>query len=1101
MILKKSIFTIFYFLLFAYLSAQPKLIGVTSNGGNEFGTIYKTDENGNNLNNIHLFDGISGANPRYTQLTTIGNQTLYGLSSSGGKYNNGVLFEYNDSLNTYTKKFDFSDADGSTPTGSLTYNNGKLYGLTSAGGNNNYGVIFEYTISNQSYKILAHFNGTSNGRNPFGSVSLYNNKLYGLTYQGGVYNAGVLFEYDLSTDSLIAKVDLDGTNSGRNPFGSLSLINNKLYGMTFQGGQNNFGIIFEYSPSNDSFAVKFNFNGTNSGSNPYGELELAPNGLLYGMTFLGGSNNLGTLFEFNTQNDSFVKRIDFDGFNNGRNPFGKLTHFVNGIFYGLTSQGGNFGQGTFFEFNSTNSTLNVLVNFNGNNGRNPFGSVVLTPNQKLYGLTNRGGLNNSGVIFEYEINSNSFNVKKHLNQANNGYSPQNPLINPYAYTLFGTTALGGINQNNGATNMGTLFEFDLKNDTFYKRIDFSNTTGYQPVGKLCYTNQMIYGVNRFGGNTNDGTVYEYNPNNNQIYKRADFNYNTIGAEPVVGLTKANDGFLYGMTTFGGINDFGTLFKFNPNNYQLSKLIDFDDTFLGFEPNGELFNASNNKLYGLNTQGGSNGLGVLFEVDVQNQTVNKLINFNNNSIGYLPTGNLVEPDSGQLIGLTIEGGNFNKGVLFSYQLSNNSLSVLHHFDTIIYPTSSSKLTIGNNNRLFCTSNDGGNFNLGQLFYIDLTNYNVSKTYDYNFNFSGRPSGNLLNICLPTESTVTISACDSLISPSSKYIFKQSGNFKDTIKNIYGCDSFINIQLTILQKTYQTITVSECESYLAADGKLYQSSGQYIAITKNYLGCDSIITINLNILNTKSIIDTAVCNLYIAADGSIHKESKQFTVIIPNANNCDSIIEINLKIKSSDTLLSISSCRKYIDPIGIYHFNSDTFQVIVPNYLGCDSSITIQLSITKPNVEVVSDDTMLTATANFVQYQWYQCSPEWLKIDNATNKFFKPQINGEYAVEIDEDNCKDTSDCIVINQLNISPVNFHQLINIYPNPSNGVFYIHLLNINGKTSVELTTLLGQKIDQEIIDNTSISKIDFSKHPQGVYLLKIKNQQNSYIYKMIIE
>jgi hypothetical protein len=126
MILKKTILTFIFFLIVVSLSAQPGLIGVTSNGGNEFGTLFKTDNNGNNLNNIHLFDGISGANPRYTQLTYVGNHTLYGVTTSGGKYNNGVLFEYNDSLNTYIKRFDFSDEDGITPTGSLVFNNGKV---------------------------------------------------------------------------------------------------------------------------------------------------------------------------------------------------------------------------------------------------------------------------------------------------------------------------------------------------------------------------------------------------------------------------------------------------------------------------------------------------------------------------------------------------------------------------------------------------------------------------------------------------------------------------------------------------------------------------------------------------------------------------------------------------------------------------------------------------------------------------------------------------------------------------------------------------------------------------------------------------------------
>jgi uncharacterized repeat protein (TIGR03803 family) len=1100
MILKKLILTFIFFLIVVSLSAQPGLIGVTSNGGNEFGTLFKTDDKGNNLNNIHLFDGISGANPRYTQLTYVGNHTLYGLTTSGGKYNNGVLFEFNDSLNTYTKRFDFSEANGITPTGSLIFNNGKLYGLTSAGGNFNHGVIFEYTISNQSYQILAHFNGASNGRNPFGSVTILNNKLYGLTYQGGTYNAGVLFEYDLSTDSLKAKVEMDGTNSGRNPFGSLYLVNNKLYGMTFQGGQNNFGIIFEYSPSIDSFQVKFNFNGTNSGSNPYGELELAPNGLLYGMTFLGGTNNIGTLFEFNIQNDSFVKRIDCDGSNYGRNPFGKLVHTGNGILYGLTSQGGSNSQGTLFEYNTNNSTLSVRVNFNGSNGRNPFGSVVLMPNQKIVGLTNRGGLNNSGVLFEYSINNNTFTVKKHLNQSDNGYSPQSAVINPYAYSLFGTTVFGGTNQNNGATNLGTLYEYDLKNNEYYKRTEFSTTLGFQPTGQLCYYQNRIWGVTRFGGNNNDGTIYEYNPQTLQTTKKADFNYSTVGAEPIAGLALAQDNNLYGVTSFGGNNDFGTLFKFNPSNSQLTPIIDFDDTLWGFEPNSELFQASNGKLYGVTTQGGKDGFGVLFEVDIQNQNVNKLLDFNNNTIGYHPSGSLIAGNNNTLIGITIEGGNNNKGTLYTYHLGNDSLSTIHHFDTLIYPSSSSRLTAGQNNKIYSTSNLGGKFDLGQLFEYDLSNSSIKKTIDFNYTNSGRPSGKLTSVCLPTESNLIISSCDSLISPSSKYIFKQSGLYRDTIPNYWGCDSFIQLQVTIKTKSYSSIITSACQSYITPDGRTIDSSGEYISTINNYLGCDSVINIHLSILNSKSRIDTAVCQTYMAPNGSLHQESKSFNVVIPNSKGCDSLIQINLKIKNSSSSINTSSCRVYVDPIGNPHYDSDSFSVTIANYLGCDSLISIKLTVIKPNINVISEDTLLTASTTQVDYQWYVCSPQWQKIEGATSRTFRPNINGEYAVEITQNNCKDTSNCVTVNKLYVNELNASK-IEVYPNPSNGIFTIKFKYINNYNLIEVWSMLGQKIDERMIANSQSTVIDLSKDPKGVYLLKVWQQNQVFTQKIIIE
>jgi len=139
--------------------------------------------------------------------------------------------------------------------------------------------------------------------------------LYGMTYQGGVNNLGVLFEYDPVTDIFIKKLDFDSAN-GRNPFGSLiQASNGKLYGMTIQGGVNDKGILFEYDPITSTYIKKLEFSGTINGSYPQGSLMQACNGKLYGMTKQGGVNNMGVLFEYNPATDIYTKKLDFNGYN------------------------------------------------------------------------------------------------------------------------------------------------------------------------------------------------------------------------------------------------------------------------------------------------------------------------------------------------------------------------------------------------------------------------------------------------------------------------------------------------------------------------------------------------------------------------------------------------------------------------------------------------------------------------------------------------------------------------------------------------------------------------------------------------------------------
>jgi hypothetical protein len=47
----------------------------------------------------------------------------------------------------------------------------------------------------------------------------------------------------------------------------------------------------------------------------------------------------------------------------------------------------------------------------------------------------------------------------------------------------------------------------------------------------------------------------------------------------------------------------------------------------------------------------------------------------------------------------------------------------------------------------------------------------------------------------------------------------------------------------------------------------------------------------------------------------------------------------------------------------------------------------------------------------------------------------------------------------------------------------------------------MLGQKVEERIIENNLTNVLDFSKLPKGVYLLKINHQNQIFAKKIIIE
>jgi hypothetical protein len=71
-------------------------------------------------------------------------------------------------------------------------------------------------------------------------------------------------------------------------------------------------------------------------------------------------------------------------------------------------------------------------------------------------------------------------------------------------------------------------------------------------------------------------------------------------------------------------------------------------------------------------------------------------------------------------------------------------------------------------------------------------------------------------------------------------------------------------------------------------------------------------------------------------------------------------------------------------------------------------------------------------------------------------------------------------------------------IYPNPSNGDFNIIFDDTNGKHSVEIFSLLGQKVFEK--NNMESSSISVTNLQKGTYLIKVTKDSKSSTEKIII-
>ncbi|NCU41880.1 MAG: hypothetical protein EOM19_04125 [Candidatus Moranbacteria bacterium] len=232
---------------------------------------------------------------------------------------------------------------------------------------------------------------------------------------------------------------------------------------------------------------------------PYGT-PLLEEDFFYGMTFDGGREGLGAIFALEKNGSSFtILHEFFGGVSDGSKPKGSLI-YSEGVFYGMTSEGGVNNAGTIFKIEKDGSDFTLLHSFSSaSDGGNPQGSLVLE-GDTLFGLASEGGVNNAGTIFKIQIDGTGFEVFHNFDPSVDGGAPLNSLILDDSI-LYGTTSNGGL-------TMGTIFKIQTDGTGFEVLHSFHcGTEGCFPQGALVFDNDILYGMTSVAGAYGGGRYF------------------------------------------------------------------------------------------------------------------------------------------------------------------------------------------------------------------------------------------------------------------------------------------------------------------------------------------------------------------------------------------------------------------------------------------------------------------------------------------------------------------------------------------------------------------------------------------------------------------
>lgn len=335
-------------------------------------------------------------------------------------------------------------------------------------------------------------------------------------YMAPPYPLGAIVKTDSIGNSL-SVVHLFDSAGGRGPNCQLlQASNGKIYGTTSSGGAANRGTLYEYDPVIDSFRVLVNFGVAPVAALPYNGLIEAMPGILYTTAGTGDGGAGVCIYSYNIAADTIHLVATVPSFIYGLTTYqnyvnGPLYKASDGFIYGTT---GIYSScplsaptlGAVFRINPATNTFSYVYPFNCtmDDGAGPNGGFVESGG-KLYSNTLSGGSYNKGVLFAYDLAAHSFTRKINFSDTT-GIQPVASCIKATNGRLYGYTFNGF---DSGGTYTETLYEYDVATNSYTRKFGFHNPIGDpNDVGTNPFNKPFQASNNKLYGATERG-VFEY----------------------------------------------------------------------------------------------------------------------------------------------------------------------------------------------------------------------------------------------------------------------------------------------------------------------------------------------------------------------------------------------------------------------------------------------------------------------------------------------------------------------------------------------------------------------------------------------------------------
>ena len=216
---------------------------------------------------------------------------------------------------------------------------------------------------------------------------------------------------------------------------------------------------------------------------------------------------------------------------------------------------------------------------------------------------------------------------------------------------------------------------------------------------------------------------------------------------------------------------------------------------------------------------------------------------------------------------------------------------------------------------------------------------------------------LSVFIPDTILLIQSICNGEVFDFNGQQLSSSGNYSATLNAANGCDSIVNLNLTVLNPSSSSLNQNIClGDVFNFNGVNLSSSGIYFDTLTSVSTCDSVITLNLTVENINANIQQSNDTLTAMGNGTVQWYDCNTQQIITGATQNVFVPTVSgnyAVIITSNNCVDTSACIQIYTGVNELQFADYTFQ-IYPN--PSDDEITISLSQPCENCRIEITNTL-------------------------------------------------------------------------------------------------------------------------------------------------